>query len=100
MSVKSLEDNTPFYDASEEGLKGELAKKTAENTWLREFFDSMRAQRVDFRERLAAKAAVARLVVQDSRAMLRLYLRYIVQNFRAGLIKLVREAFSNCSTEM
>lgn len=62
-SIKNLEDNAAFYEASEEDWKDELAKATAEHTRLGELFDSMRTQVVDFREKLATKDAVIQPIV-------------------------------------
>lgn len=41
MSIKSLQDNVAFYEASEESLKGELAAVTMESTRLGQLFDSV-----------------------------------------------------------
>lgn len=50
MSIRGLYDNAGFYEASEKGLKGDIAEEMAKSTQLGELFDSTRAQRVYLRE--------------------------------------------------
>lgn len=64
-SVKNLEDNVVFYKVTEEELKGEIGKTTAESTCRGQFYDRMRVQVVDMHEKLAAKEAAIKENFQD-----------------------------------
>lgn len=85
MSVKILEDNFAFYETSEEDLKVEPAKSTAESTRLEKLLYGTRAQVVDLPEKLAAKDAVIMYRVQDLCVTLGPSAKDLVEKFRAGL---------------
>lgn len=91
--IKNLEKNVAFYEASDEELKSELVKKTEENTRLEELFDNMSAQLVDLQEKLAAKDAAIKSVVQESYTKFRTSLKSLINNFRVALNKPAGDAF-------
>lgn len=92
-SIKGLDDNVAFYNASVEDLKGEPAEATAKTTQLGELADDMRAQVVDLQENLTKKDAVAKLIVHDLFATLATSLKSLTKNFRAGFNKSACDAF-------
>lgn len=57
-SIKTLEDNVAFYEASEENLKSELMVVRTESTALGQLFNDIRAEVADFQELLGVRHAV------------------------------------------
>lgn len=87
LSIKSMRDTVEFHKAHEEGLNVVLAKGTAECTRLGELFDSTGAQLVVLREKLAAKDAVVKSIVENICTMLGPSLRNVVEGFRGCVIR-------------
>lgn len=90
--IKSLEENVAFYKASEGSMNGELAAATAQSTRLGQLFDSVRADGGDLQEKLEARDAVLRSIIEYSCATLEPSFRALVENFCAGLNSSLSEA--------
>lgn len=97
--IKILEGNVAFYEATEEELKGKLAKATVGSTPLAVSFEPARAQVVVLREKLAAKYVSVKSIIQDSCETLGPSPRGLVENPSAVLKKSVSNAFINGSVD-
>lgn len=80
------------YKANHKYLKNTLAAAINESTQLCPLLDDIREDVVDLFERLVVKNSATRSIVEDSYALLRLFFRGLVKNFRVGLNRSVNEA--------
>lgn len=92
-SMKSLEDNVAFYEASAEELKPGLAAAIKDSSWRSQLVDDISVELVDLRERLSAKDGVIVSIVDNLCASLGPSLRGLLEIFCVGLDKSVIEAF-------
>lgn len=89
----NLKEIPALHKAGVEGSKDERMMITAESTQIGALFDGERVLVVDFQEKLAARGAVTKWVVQDSHATLVLRTKILVKHFSVVLNRPVRDAF-------
>lgn len=93
MYIRRLKHNLASNEASEESWNGEFAAATTKSIQLGQLFNNVRAEVADLREKVAAKNAVIRYIVEYSCVTLGQSLRDLVENFRESLKTSVSEAF-------
>lgn len=91
-SLKNLENNMSFYEASEEDLKNAFAATIKDSTWFSQLVDGIQARLADLRVWLSAKVDITRFIVKDSYASLSPSLRSLVEYFCVGPNRSVNEA--------
>lgn len=84
-SIRHLNENVLFNKGREEGLEDEVARTAAERTGIEALFDSVGAQVLVLREKLAAKDAAITSVFQALCATLVPSTINMVDNLRLGL---------------
>lgn len=82
-----------FHKASGEKLKNELAATITGTTRLRQLVKYISAEEVDLRQRLCAVDCAIRPIIESWCLLFWLLFRAVVENFRAGLVELVNDAF-------